>query len=443
MIKLLLRQPRNVWQTLGWRHKIEIILLAAIVYIYLIGRFHYLFAKWLENESVSLFGLSSLLAHLFILSAFLSAPFILLYLLPRQGGLIPFYAKPLTKKRFFQLTGYFYYKYQIIHLLLFLPLLLALSGLDWLAAFCCLTVFAFYNFLIFFLITEMFLIIQSQFRFLLLALATLFAFHGLYAVFYWILYFPWIFDLIIIMIASLFVWRIYKNLPHPHLELIFPINKRSYRQKNSGKWSFNNLPRFLPKVIQVLFNKEILSLWRNPAYRRLKILTYISYLGLFLILYFSNIENKEIWMTVLTALIIWIHYSNHFNEKYVQPEPDWYFHTLPFRFSQLWTAKFLVEFIYIALLLVSHWIFLIAVQTGFSAQINLIGILLLFSIIILCVMLNFQILFYDNPRLAGYAYHFTIIFLVVMSINYYFVGPIISVFLLIFYFYKSYRSFNS
>ena len=76
-------------------------------------------------------------------------------------------------------------------------------------------------------------------------------------------------------------------------------------------------------------------------------------------------------------------------------------------------------------------------------QLNWIGALLLFAIAVLSIVINFQILFYDNPRLAGYAYHFTILFIVIMSLNYRFVGPLVSVFLLTFYFLKTRRFYNS
>ena len=157
----------------------------------------------------------------------------------------------------------------------------------------------------------------------------------------------------------------------------------------------------------------------------------------------SRIENKDLIMTLLTGLVIWLHYSNYFNEKYVQPEPDWYFHTIPFRFRHLWLSKFLVEFIFIIIILISFWIMLSISGFNLNEQLNMILLMLPFSIVVLSIMLNFQIMFYDDPRLAGYAYHFTIIFLLIMTINYRLVGPLISVILLTFYFYKSYRYFKS
>ena len=76
-----------------------------------------------------------------------------------------------------------------------------------------------------------------------------------------------------------------------------------------------------------------------------------------------------------------------------------------------------------------------------SVQVNILGLLLLFSLLVLTTMINFQLLFYDNPRLAGYAYHFTVLFFTVMSINYRFVGPVITLFMMVLIFYKTRKYF--
>jgi hypothetical protein len=66
----------------------------------------------------------------------------------------------------------------------------------------------------------------------------------------------------------------------------------------------------------------------------------------------------------------------------------------------------------------------------------------LLSVLILTTMLNFQMLFYEDPRYAGYAYHFSVIFFVVMSYNYRFVGPLVTLFMAGYFFYKNYRYFK-
>jgi len=52
-------------------------------------------------------------------------------------------------------------------------------------------------------------------------------------------------------------------------------------------------------------------------------------------------------------------------------------------------------------------------------------------------------MFYDNTRLAAYAYHFALLFIVIMILNYRLVGPIIAIGLLIFFIYKNIKYFNT
>ena len=84
---------------------------------------------------------------------------------------------------------------------------------------------------------------------------------------------------------------------------------------------------------------------------------------------------------------------------------------------------------------------LLLLSVPFNDILQAILILLFSAIIILLSMINFQIMFYNDARLAGYAFHFTLLFLAIMSLNYHFVGPLISVLLIGFYFYKNVRYF--
>ena len=68
-------------------------------------------------------------------------------------------------------------------------------------------------------------------------------------------------------------------------------------------------------------------------------------------------------------------------------------------------------------------------------------IITLFSIFVLYIITLIRVIFYDNPRAAGYAYHILIIFTVVMTIQFYFVGPIITLFIIIYLHFKSYHQF--
>ncbi|MEJ2543116.1 MAG: hypothetical protein P8Y99_03530 [Calditrichaceae bacterium] len=443
MLKFLVRQPLNSWRSIGWLHRIESILLVGLIYIVTIGKIHRQYLDWLNYDWITQFGLTSLMTNIFSVSFFLSGPFILLYMLPRQSGLHPFYSIPLSSKQLFQLIGYYYFKYQLITTIIYLVFLSALFGINWLASIASLAMMLAFSLIIYISQFKLFIHRKSNSYFISLLLMISILYIVIYLVFFWYLNMPWIIALLILMATGLILWKQWPKENTIHLEIIFP-KKSSWRANHkTSRMDFKKMPKFLPAKLQALFNKELLGLWRNPSYRRLKWITIISYVILMILILLSQIENKDLIMTLLTGLIIWLHYSNYFNEKYVQPEPDWYFYTVPFRFHHLWLSKFLVEFMFIIIILASFWIMLTIAGFNLNEQIYIILLMLSFSIVVLSIMLNFQIMFYDDPRLAGYAYHFTIIFLLIMTVNYRLVGPLISIILLSFYFYKSYRYFKS
>jgi len=207
--------------------------------------------------------------------------------------------------------------------------------------------------------------------------------------------------------------------------------------------SHRRVKRYMPTTNFGLFRKELYSLWRNPRYRRLKLQTFFFYLGTLIILHYMLNEANDMWMMFFSTAVFWMHYNVHFNSKYVSAEPDWFFRTLPVKFHRAWFSRFFAEFFYVVLLLIAQWLFLALAGIAFSTQIQWIGALLLFASIILSIVLNFQILFYDNPRLAGYAYHFTLLFIVVSAYNYSLVGPLSAVFLLAYFTYLTRRFYVS
>ena len=443
MLKLLLRQPLNSWRSMSWLHRIEIILLVGLIYIVTIGKIYEQYMDCLHYDWMTPFALADLVTSFFIISLFLSGPFILLYMLPRQSGLHPFYSKPLSSKQLFQLTGYYYFKYQLITTIIYLVFLSALVGVNWLASIASLALMLAFSLVTYILQFKLFINRKSNLHFLKLLFTIIILYATIYSIFFCYINVPCISNLVLLITAGFLLWKQWPKVGILHLELIFPIKSTWRANHRTVRLDFKKIPKFLPVKLQALFNKELLGLWRNPLYRRLKWITFFSYIILMIMIILSQIENKDIIMTLLTGLIIWLHYSNYFNEKYVQPEPDWYFHTVPFRFRHLWLSKFLVEFIFIIIILISFWIMVSISGFNLNEQVNLILLMLPFSIVVLSIMLNFHIMFYDDPRLAGYAYHFTIIFLLIMTINYRLVGPLISVILLTFYFYKSYRYFKS
>ena len=156
-----------------------------------------------------------------------------------------------------------------------------------------------------------------------------------------------------------------------------------------------------------------------------------------------QIEHKEIWLAIISCLLIWLHYSNSFNEKYVVADPEWLIRTLPIRFRHLFLAKYLAEIAFVVLLVLTDLLVLQFTATGFVVQLYTLLFILAFAHLVLFTMLNFQIMFYDNTRLAAYAYHFALIFIVIMILNYRLVGPVVAVCLLIFFLYKNVKYFNN
>ena len=67
--------------------------------------------------------------------------------------------------------------------------------------------------------------------------------------------------------------------------------------------------------------------------------------------------------------------------------------------------------------------------------------LVLFSAILLFIIINIRLLYLENARTAGYAYHSLVIFSILMIGNFYLVGPLVIFGLLIYLSWLSYRQF--
>jgi hypothetical protein len=200
--------------------------------------------------------------------------------------------------------------------------------------------------------------------------------------------------------------------------------------------------KIVPAKIYPLFAKEILAQIRNKHYIRLKIISLLIFCLILLFLNSSRFQDTYFNLVSLTTFVfIWVHSSHQFNEKYVLREPVFFIKTLPFRFYQYWLAKFLSEFLYILVFICLLLIFLTIHDAAINDIFSLLVGVIIFAFFILSIITLFKILFYDNPRFAGYAYHFLVIFSVIMIINYYLVGPIITIAILIYLTITSYRHF--
>jgi hypothetical protein len=182
----------------------------------------------------------------------------------------------------------------------------------------------------------------------------------------------WLFDFFTLGIFLLSNYYQKSKAKPIHLEELYPPERKKFVRISRGRSLIAMAFPFLPTTIQVLFFKELLSLWRNLKYRRLKGLTLIGFTIGLLILRFLEIEYAEMWMLVFTLIIIWLHYSNSFNDKYVLPDPVWYFKTVPIKFHKIWLAKFLSEFVFILVILLFFLLFILAEPLSMNQVLSLV-----------------------------------------------------------------------
>ncbi|MBD3224040.1 MAG: hypothetical protein GF313_04885 [Caldithrix sp.] len=442
MLNTLLKQPLYAWKEQSLLFKIEMILLLIVLYAYFSERIIAAFNHYQMTSSISVYSMSNGVVHVFILLVMLSIPFILYYLIPKQRGIHIFCDKPLSNSQILQLIGYYVVKYLLIYWIILIPFFIALFVIDWGTAIFHVAAFAAYT-LIIYLWALSGMRRRQKATYFAYAMAVILLFHSVYASVFILIQHLWILDVIVLFGSGLILWFLMRRPASLHLETLYPAALKRNGHRKSGWLSFQTIPAFLPAGLQVLFNKELIGLWRNAKYRRLKWITLAVYILLLVMVSLRADMANDIGLILISMAVIWLHYSHHFSEKYMHPDPDWFFHTLPLGMFRMMLSRFLVEYFYILLILLIAWIYMIGQQMGAQAQLQTLALLLIFATVILLIMVNFRVMFYDNPRTAGYAYHFTVIFLLVMSVNYRFVGPIISVVLLAFYFYKNYKYIHS
>jgi hypothetical protein len=208
-----------------------------------------------------------------------------------------------------------------------------------------------------------------------------------------------------------------------------------------AKLNYFNFPSLVPASIRPLFVKEILAHIRNPHYMRLKLISLILYIISIGVAEIYLSENYDILILILTLFLIWEHYSHQFNEKYVSKEPINFFKALPFKYYQYSLAKFFSESLYILIIIIICMTAAFLHGLSPTKILNLLVIITVFAFFILYLITIIRIIFYDNPRFAGYAYHFLVIFTFVMSWNFYLVGPFITLMIILYLHFWSYRIF--
>lgn len=381
MQRFLYLQIKNRWRQLGRWMQLQLLVLVLVSTGYPLQ----MLVRQLNTVPMEAGPLVFSVVGLLLLAHLLVAPFIIRFALPRQTILTVFRPLPLSDGQSLQLALYLFYRAELPLLLPSMLLLIAVVLHSPLAGIGGVLIYLSFN--------------------------------------------------LVFSLAIIYFFK--RGRGHLHPADFFPQQDQSYRTIEKHKRKSAN------SLFRSLLRKDWLSMWRNPRYRRLKYLTVFVYLIGQGILYFYAGPDPARWMMLFSVFLFWLHFSSYFSSKYAVAESDWFFRTLRLPFRLVWVSRFLTELGWILLLTCLQLLFLILVGEPAEVLLHWIGALLLFALLLLAVVLNFQILFYDNPRLAGYSYHLTALFIVVLSLNYRFVGPLVALFFLIGLFINTVRFYRS
>ncbi|WP_457565563.1 hypothetical protein, partial [Caldithrix abyssi] len=192
-----------------------------------------------------------------------------------------------------------------------------------------------------------------------------------------------------------------------------------------------------------LVRREFLNLWRNPAFRRSKRWMLLATPLVGFLLFHLYPQQALNFFTLTVFLLIWRHYGQFFSTQFAQREPEWFFKGLNLPFFSYASARFAVEFLFVLLLLALFSFTLHFNHIPLSEHWQLLLFLLFAAAMILVSLISFQIIFFDNPRTAGYAFHFSLLFFTILTLWDRFLGPLVTVFFLTLYVFKSYRFLRS
>ena len=434
LLKILWLQPLNAWKSLTLPARLQHAFLLLLIYAYAGTRlFKYLNILRFRDPLLyqQLLWAAALLIAVFFL---LSAPFLLRRVLPAQNGFAHFLILPLRPGQLRTLVWYYTHKYWIIVWAIFLPLPVALLTRDALSALLLTAFVLFADVVVLFVFFILFLRIHSSALFYGVAAAGAIIWMVICG-FLWRFpaYWPIIGVFLLLSLSGLAL--LFKRSVRPSTEPWLALMRqtmRSSRTRRSVSVSGNRA--------KALFLRDWLNHLRNPSYLKTKLVLLLLLIFGGLIIFRSYSADKALLLFSAFWLgLIWWHYSGVFNRRFAQSEPEWFFRLVPLPFVRFVLMRFVNEFVFVVVMLGFYSAVLRASGFGFAQQWQWLLLLTFFSAVILLTMIAFRILFYDDPRTGGYAYHFSIIFFVVMTLNYYFTGPLLTLLFLIVYFYKSYR----
>jgi len=430
----------NYWKSLDLRIKIEIFVLLLIFYSYFSERLINLFTDLLTRPTITTLGLNSFVSHLIVLVFSLSIPFIYFKILPRQESLKALQVLPLSSKNALAVIFTFIVRYELATLILNGPVLVALfitCGI--LPLFYSLFILIFIPVTVLLLIQNFLLKYGQRITVILLYLSIIFIYFVVH-VFLYLNNYPYaVIDLVLFPVIFLaLLRRLHPFSDHWDLPLHMLRIKESALQKINYALGYDRIPNFLPIKIQPYFSREFLGHIRNKNYLRMMTLSLV--LLIILIIFLGN-KNPNL-IAVICFIFCWLHYAHQFNEKYIFSDSKDLISIMPVRYYQIWLSKFITELIFLIPILLISLLSLLVYETSIIRGLYIFIALVTFAILLLFIITNIRLLFLDNARKAGYAYHFLIIFSFVMVTNFFLVGPIVILGLLVYLSILSYRQFS-
>ncbi len=435
MMRFLLAHTARYFRSYRFSGLLELFFLLLIVWAFGATRLASFTERWLAEGTSA--GLLFLSAHIFWLAAQWTLVFIVAFLLPRLPQVKALQGLPLSNRRLLGLLAVFCARYMLAFAALWLIVVWALAESEaWVAALGGLLMMpAGLLFSIVFILFGRLLFGQRQ-HFLFFTPALLLAAHIPFTLFYYSGSTFAAADAVVALLLAGWMLFMLPRLPQRHAEDLFP----APANRRSG-FSRLALPRLFGRRVRALWQKEVLSLWRNPRYRRLKLLHLLLLLAANSWAFTLPAETQVFALTLIAATWLWLHYSHGFNEKYAHADDDIFLLTLPLRLRHLLAAKYLAELPALLLLFAVQGAFMV-LASGSTVALQALIVLFIFAHFVLLIMLNFRILFHNDPRSAGYLYHFVVLFIGLMSYNYRLVGPLVALGLLIYYFDKNRRYLN-
>ncbi len=430
-MKILLRyyakQGWHYWQNLSLRFKIELFTVGIIFVAFFSEKATHLFYQWLNTRGITSIGLAVFTQSLILLLYTATVPFIYYILLPKQVGFQILRVQPLSRSSQIMLLFLSSAKYQLIPLFLMIPLLIAFTlTTDVFVVAYFVTGIMIYPLLLILTIHFLKILTGGYFKSISFYFLFMSSYFLIFALLYFYLDYYLLYQLVVLILVCMWFYRKREIL-----------DKQQYGFMTSRKLdAVQAFPSIhyhdFPKILRPLFAREALVSLRNIRYIRLKLISTLLYILLLLIGHDYFSDNYINFVSAVTFIFIWLHYAYQFNEKYVQPEFAVFMRTMPVQFFALVSARIFSELIYILILLVLQTFILILVGTAVATILYLSGGVIIFAGFILYIIAIVRVQFYHNPRLAGYAYHFLVIFSVMMIANFYLVGPLVTAVLILY-----------